>query len=200
MNKLINNLKRRNFDAVFFENKEDAVRSLLAEFGENKSIAWGGSVTLNELGIKEILKTKNLKVLDRDSARTPEEKRQIHLQSFDCDYYLMSSNAVTEDGKLVNVDGFGNRLACLIFGPRKVYVIVGKNKICKTEEEAVNRVRNIVAPRNAKRLGLKTPCTAKGVCQDCLSEQCICNQLVITRRSLIKDRIKVVVINEDLGY
>jgi hypothetical protein len=200
MNTLIDNLKRRNFDAVFFENKEEAVAALLTEFDENKSIAWGGSVTLADLGIKERLKTRNLKILDRDAVSSPEEKRMIQLASFDCDFYLMSSNAVTQDGKLVNIDGSGNRLACLIYGPRKVYVIVGRNKICATEEDAVKRVRNIAAPQNAKRLGLKTPCAERGTCQDCLSEQCICNQMVITRRSLIKGRIKVVVINEDLGY
>ncbi len=200
MDSLIKNLKRRNFDAAFFNTREEAVTYLLSQFEKNKTVSWGGSVTLTELGIKELLKTKNLRILDRDHAGSPGEKRQVQLDSFDSDYYLMSTNAITKAGELVNVDGSGNRVASLIYGPKTVFVISGINKICETESDAVNRVRKYVAPLNAKRLGLKTPCIKTGSCQDCLSEQCICNHIVVTRRSLIKGRIKIILINEELGF
>lgn len=199
MDRLIKNLKKRNFDAFFFNTREEAVKYLLSEFEDNRTISWGGSVTLNELGIKELLKTKKMSILDRDHAGSPEEKRQIQLDSFDSDYYLMSTNAITKAGELVNIDGTGNRLASLIYGPKAVYVISGTNKVCETESDALNRVRKFVAPRNVKRLGLKTPCAEKGECQDCLSEQCICNHIVVTRRSWTRGRIKVILINENLG-
>lgn len=200
MDGLIKNFKKRNFDAVFFNTREEAVNYLLSEFENKKTVSWGGSVTLNELGIKELLKTKNLRILDRDHAGSPEEKRQIQLDSFNSDYYLMSTNAITKAGELVNVDGSGNRVASLIYGPKTVYVISGINKVCETESDAINRVKKIVAPQNAKRLGLKTPCSENEVCHDCLSEQCICNHIVVTRRSWIKGRIKIILINEELGF
>ncbi len=200
MDRLIKNFKRRNFDAVFFNTREEAVNYLLSQFEKNKTVSWGGSVTLDELGIKEMLKTKNLRILDRDHTGSAEEKRKVQLDSFDSDYYLMSANAITKAGELVNVDGSGNRVASLIYGPKAVYVISGINKICETESDAMNRVRKYVAPLNAKRLGLKTPCNETGSCQDCLSDQCICNHIVVTRRSWIRGRIKIILINEELGF
>jgi hypothetical protein len=199
MENLVKKLKQRNYNAIQFDSKKEARDYLISKFKDKDIIAWGGSVTINELGIKAEIEKRGIKTLDRDKARTPGEKRKIHLDSFDCDSYLMSTNAITEDGLLINIDGFGNRLANLIFGPKNVYVIAGKNKICKSEQDAIERVRHYAAPRNAKRLGLNTPCTETGECQDCLSEQCICNQIVISRRSWIKDRVNIILINEDLG-
>lgn len=199
MNDLIKNFKKRNIEAVWFETKEEATEQLLKEFEDGNMIAWGGSMTLNELGLKEKLIERNLTILDRDNVKSSEEKRAMQIASFDSDYYLMSSNAITKGGELINIDGSGNRLAAMLYGPRKVYVIVGKNKICKTEKEAIDRVKNYVAPRNALRLGFNTPCVKTEMCYNCLNEQCICNHMVITRRSWEDGRIKVVIINENLG-
>ncbi len=198
MKALLQNLKRRNYNAIYFDSKEEAKQHLLSQFKENQSIAWGGSMTINELEIKELLHSTGMEVLDRDNAKSPEEKREIHLASFDCDHYLMSSNAITEDGLLVNIDALGNRVANLIFGAKSVHIIVGKNKICKTEQEALTRARK-VAPKNTKRLDFNTPCRQTGECHDCLSEQCICDHIVISRRAWVKNRVNIVVVGENLG-
>lgn len=199
MDTLIKKLEQRNYHAYRFDSKLKAKEFLISQIKHNEVVAWGGSQTINELGIKDELENVGIKTLDRDKAKSPEDKRKIHVDSFDCDAYLMSTNAITEDGLLINIDGLGNRVANLIFGAKNIYVIVGKNKICKSEKDAIERVRQFVAPRNAKRLGLNTPCIQKGECQDCLSDQCICNQIVISRRSWIKDRVKVLLIDEEIG-
>lgn len=196
---LIENFKSRNIRAVYCENREEAVRFLLSEFEDGKSISWGGSMTIDRLGIKQIIKSGGMSVLDRDNAATPEEKHRMQQETFLCDYYLMSSNAFTRDGKLVNIDGIGNRVAALIYGPAKVFVVVGRNKLCDTEEQALDRVRNLAAPKNAARLNRNTPCAESGVCHNCLVDDCICSHIVVTRRSWHKDRITVVLIDEEMG-
>lgn len=196
---IIQSFRSRNVDAVYAETREEAVRYLLSEFESGKTISWGGSMTISQLGIKEQLVRRGLNILDRDNAATPEEKHRMQQQTFFCDYYLMSSNAVTRDGKLVNIDGIGNRVAALIYGPARVFVVVGKHKICATEAEALDRVRNIAAPKNAARLSRETPCADTGVCHDCLEEQSICSHIVVTRRSWHKGRITVVLVDEELG-
>ena len=142
---------------------------------------------------------KGVVLLDRALAKNPQEVRNIYLQTFGCDAYLMSSNALSENGVLVNIDGNGNRLANLVYGSTKVFLLVGKNKICKTEEESLARVRNYVAPLNSKRLNKNTPCVIDGKCHDCLSPECICNHIVFTRHCLYPNRIHVVLINDNLG-
>jgi len=184
---------------IIAQTKEEAKELLLKEIKEQKSIAWSGSASLQELGIKEAIRKRNMVILDRDHARDSEDKHNIHIASFGCDYYLMGTNAITRDGKLVNMDGLGNRLAAMIYGPDKVYVIAGINKICDSEEEAIQRVRQYAAPANAARLHRNTPCAQTGICHDCLDDECICSHLVITRRSWHKERITIVLVNEDLG-
>ncbi len=197
--RLLGNFRKRNFDAFYFHDKAGALEYLISEFKVGKTITWGGSLTINEIGIKELIRKRDLHIIDRDTAVTHEEKHRMHLESFSCDYYLMSSNAVTRDGKLVNIDGIGNRVAALIYGPAAVYVIVGVNKICKDEDEALERVRNLTAPKNAIRLKRSTPSAETGFCHDCLKEQCICSHIVVTRRSWTRNRIKIIIINEALG-
>lgn len=196
---LIQSFRSRNIDAVYAETADEALRYLLSEFESGKTVSWGGSMTISQLGIKERLADCGLNVIDRDHAANPEEKHRMQQQTFYCDYYLMSSNAVTRDGILINIDGIGNRVAALIYGPARVFVVVGRNKICDTEAEALNRVRNIAAPKNAARLSRETPCVDSGVCHDCLEEQSICSHIVITRRSWHKGRITVVLVDEELG-
>ena len=200
MEKLISNLKKRNYLVESFKNKEEALDYLLNQFEPQKSIAWGGSVTLDELGIKNEIRNKNWIVLNRDNAKTPQEKRDIQIKSFDADYYLLSTSAISEDGLLVNIDGNGNRLAAFIFGPKKVFVIAGTNKICKSEEEAMDRVRNIAAPKNTQRLKRNTPCAKTGTCHNCLSDDCVCSHIIVTRRSWVKGRVEIILIEEELGF
>ncbi len=139
-------------------------------------------------------------MLDRSLARTPEESRQIYAKTVLADYYLMSTNAITLGGELINIDGNGNRVACLIQGPSHVIIIAGMNKVVSDVPGGVARVRNMASPANAIRLNRNLPCAASGVCHDCLSPECFCNQIVVTRRSMHPGRIKIYLVGEELGY
>lgn len=198
--KLIKALKKRNMEAFYVENKAEAKKKVLELIPEKSSIGWGGSMTLNEIDIFKELRKGDFKLFDRSKAETDEEKAEIEHQALSSDYFLMSSNAITQDGKLVNVDGNGNRLAALIYGPKNVIIIAGVNKIRIDEETARKRVRNQAAPANATRLDIKTPCVKTGYCSDCQVEDTICCQTVITRRSREKVRIKVILVGEKLGF
>jgi hypothetical protein len=196
---LLHNLRKRNFGAVAFEKREEAVAWLLSQIEDKKSVTWGGSLTLNEIGIKDALRERDVTILERDRVTDPDEKHRLQRDTFFCDYYLMSTSAITEDGVLVNIDGIGNRLAAMMYGPDKVFVVAGVNKVYGTEEEALGAVRNHAAPWNAARLHRKTPCASTGYCHDCLTSDCVCSHIVFTRRSWHKERIIVVLINEMLG-
>jgi len=199
--KVIKGLEKRNFNGYYCETAEAAVEKAMAMLEDGASAAWGGSETLKQTGLIERLKqADNLQVIDRDAAQTPEEKRQIYFKCSAADYYFMSSNAITQDGELVNVDGMGNRVACLIYGPANIIILAGMNKIVPDVRSGIERVRYTAAPPNANRLGLKTPCASAGYCMDCHVPDCICSDIVITRRSKEKGRIKVILIGEDSGY
>ena len=148
----------------------------------------------------DLLRSGNYALIDRKQAKTPEEARELYARTVMADYYFMSTNAITMDGELVNIDGNGNRIACLVQGPSHVCLIVGRNKVSVTLEDAIGRARNIAAPPNVQRLHRQTPCAATGRCADCFSPDCICSHTVITRRSLHPGRIQVFLVNEDLGY
>ena len=164
------------------------------------SVSWGGSMTLEEIGLIEALKNSDYTVYDRATAQTPEEKEKFFSEVAVCDYYFMSANAITLDGQLVNIDGLGNRVASLIHGPKNVIVIAGINKVAKDVDAAIDRVQNFAAPPNAVRLGLNLPCAKYGRCVECLDASCMCCQTVITRKSRIRGRIKVIIVGEELGY
>ena len=175
-------------------------RQALALLEPNTSISWGGSMTLEQIGLPKLLAEKNcFKLLDRSKV-SPEDLADFYLQALSVDTYFMSSNAITEDGKLINIDGRGNRVAALIYGPKQIIIIAGMNKIAKDEASALDRIRNTAAPINAIRLNKNTPCAHTGQCHDCLSPDCICMQTVITRNSAEKNRIKVILVGENLGY
>lgn len=197
---VIKNLEKRGMDGFYFENKEDCLRTILQMLPDGCSITWGGSESVKEIGLMEAFAEGNYRLIDRFAANTPEESRKVYAQAVMADYFFMSSNAVTLDGELVNVDGRGNRVACLIHGPEYVFIIIGQNKLVTTAEEGMNRARNFAAPANAKRLNRQTPCFSTGRCGDCLSNDCMCCHTVITRKSLVKGRIKVFIVGEDLGY
>lgn len=195
---VVKNLQSRHFGAQYCKTAEEAKAAALALIGDGKTVSWGGSVTVDELGIKEILRQRNQPLFDRDTAATPAEAEEMMRKGLTADVFLMSSNAVSADGCLVNLDGRGNRVAALTYGAEKVIVLAGMNKVAPTVEDAVKRVRNVAAPMNAQRFG-GTPCCETGKCHDCRSENCICCSLVITRMSRLPGRIHVILVGEDLG-
>ena len=197
---IIKNLEKRNMTAYYCESKDACCKKVLEIIGNGKSVSWGGTMSMKQCGIAEALaENSTLTILDR--AKQPADKmKEFFKEVSACDYYIMGTNAITLDGELVNIDGNGNRLASLIFGPEHVIVIAGMNKVSTDVPEALHRVRNIASPPNTVRLGKNTPCAADGRCHDCMSPDCICNQIVITRRSREKERIIVLLVNDNLGF
>lgn len=197
---IIKNLEKRNITGHYFENSQ-ALRDYLKKALPEKSvISWGGSESIKESGVMDLLHEGNYNLIDRTAAKTPQEAREIFSRTVLADYYFMSSNAITLDGELINIDGNGNRIACLAQGPSHVFLIIGRNKIASTVEDGIHRVRNIAAPPNVQRLNRQTPCLKSGRCQNCQSPESICSHLIITRRSFQKDRLHVFLVNEELGY
>jgi hypothetical protein len=148
----------------------------------------------------DAIKGANYELIDRADAKTPEEDRIMYSRQVMADFFLMSSNAITIDGELVNIDGRANRVSLLCWGPQNVIVIAGMNKIASDVESAIQRVRDAAAPPNTVRLNKNTPCAQTGRCGNCYSPDCICSQIVITRRSSTPKRIKVILVGEELGY
>lgn len=197
---LIKNLAKRQIEGFYCPDKESAVKKALELMPEGASVAWGGSMTLAETGLLSAVKAGPYQVIDRDSAKTPEERRALYGQICCADFFLMSTNAITLEGELVNVDGTANRVAFLCFGPQEVIILAGMNKLVKDVAAGYDRARNMAAPPNTLRLNRKTPCAATGRCGDCQSPESICCQTVITRRSSVPGRIKVILIGEELGF
>lgn len=198
---VIKNLKKRQIEGYYFPTAQEAVEKAMSLLANHATVGFGGSVTLTETGMLDALRAcPTIQLLDRDAADTMEEKVKILHQCLSADTYFMSTNALTIDGELVNIDGNGNRVAALIYGPNEVIILAGMNKIVPSVEEAIHRIRNTATPPNCIRLSKQTPCTATGACSDCLSADCICNQIVITRRSGFPGRIKVLLIGEHLGF
>ena len=199
-NTIIENMKKKNLEGYYCQTSADAVEKALSLMPEGSSLTWGGSVTLTECGLMDAIRERNYELIDRMTAKTPEESRALYGKQVMADYFLMSSNAVTIGGELVNIDGNSNRVACLCCGPKNVIVIAGINKVVSTIEDGVRRVRNFAAPPNTVRLNRNTPCAKTGKCGDCYSPDCVCSQIVITRRSSIPNRIKVILVGEELGF
>lgn len=193
-------LRRRSFEAYYVSTAAEATQKVLELIPAEHSVAWGGSVTVDQLGIKEQLRRRGQQLLDRDSARTAEERQALMRQGLTCGTFLMSSNAISADGQLVNIDGNGNRVAALCFGPQSVIVVAGMNKVMGDLPSAMARARQVAAPGNAQRFGLSTPCSVTGLCADCSSPDCICCQVVTTRFSRPAGRIKVILVGEELGF
>ena len=197
---VVKNLKSINIDAYFVSSKEEALKKALEIIPQESSISWGGSVSIESIGLKEAVRNGNYKVLDREKATTLEEKHEIMHQALSSDFFLTSCNAISEDGVLVNIDGVANRLAAICYGPKHVLMIVGINKVVKSVEDAISRARNIAAPINAQRFDINTPCKKTGCCYDCKSLDTICCQLLITRYSKIKSRIILILVDDNIGY
>lgn len=192
-------LEARHFEAYYCATKEEAREKILSLIPKSDTVSWGGSATMEVLGIIDSVRKSN-NVIDRDTAKTPEEKADLMCKSLLCDTYLCGTNAMSEDGILVNVDGNGNRVAAMTYGPKNVIVAVGVNKIVKTEADAISRARNIAAPINAQRFGLETPCNKTGECGNCKLTQSICCYMVTTRLCRPAKKIKVVIIGEAMGF
>lgn len=208
--KVIKNLQSRKFEAYYCDNAIEAVKKALSFIPELSSVSWGGSVTLEEIGLLNRVRQGSYMITDRDKAQTMEERYDLMRQSLLCDTYLTSFNAVSEDGILVNIDSVGNRTAAITFGPKSVIAIVGVNKVCKTAEDAVIRARTYAAPINVYRCSCssspflhspqKTPCLINGACGDCKTDDCICSYIVQTRMCKTAGRIKVILVGESLGF
>lgn len=194
-------LKKRSFDAYYFDEPAEAADKIISLIPKDHLVSWGGSMTMNALGIQERLAKEGYNLLDRDKASTPEERAEIMRKALVCDTFLSGTNAISKDGQLVNIDGYGNRVAAMIFGPKQVIVAAGMNKVAKTLDDALVRARTIAAPTNAQRFpNLKTPCNENGSCADCLNGDTICSFFVTTRFCKPQGRIKVVLIGKDLGF
>ncbi len=198
--RVIKGLESRNMEGFYTQTKEEALAKALELIEEGSSIGWGGSVSVERIGLIKALSEGNYVTVDRSKAKSVEEKEEIQRACFSADYFLTSSNAISEDGILVNIDGNSNRVAAICYGPKKVIMIVGMNKVTKTEADAMARARNIAAPINAQRFPLDTPCKKIGSCMNCMSRDTICCQFLTTRYSRQADRIKVILVNEDLGF
>lgn len=167
---------------------------------DGSSVTWGGSMTIREIGLTSALHKRKLKVLDRDLAANSDEVQRIYREAFSADYYLSSTNAISEDGVLVNIDGNGNRVAAITFGPKHVIFVVGLNKVTQDVGSALARARSTASPTNAARFDVKTPCQVDGVCHNCNSSDCICNYIHFLRNSHPAGRHIVVLVGEELGY
>lgn len=196
---LVKNLRNRHFDAWYCDTKEDALAKVLELIPQGAKIGWGGVLSAQQIGLFDALRSGNYDLLDRDLCKTQEEREQMMKDALFSDVFLTGANGLSLDGQMVNIDGTGNRVGAIIYGPKKVIVIAGMNKVCDTLEEAVKRAREVAAPLNMMRFMKDTPCAATGKCGDCKAEGCICNQIVITRHCRPVGRIQFVLVGEQLG-
>ncbi len=203
--KTIKALKKNNMNAFYLDKKEEVVPFIEKMLSNGSTVTTGGSMTLAECGVMDLLKSGNYNFLDRSKA---EDIKKLYRESFFADFYLCSSNAVTENGELYNADGNSNRVAAICYGPEKIIMVVGINKIVKNLDEAVKRVKVIAAPLNCKRLDCRSYCFSKGKCKGadgemtdgCSGDSRICCSYLISAHQRIKDRINVIIVGEKLGY
>ena len=196
---LVRNLQSRHFEAYYCSTKEEALQKALSLMPVGSSVGWGGSVTCQQIGILDAVRAGEYQIVDRDAAKTPAEREEALRRCLLVDTFLTSANGLSMDGQMVNIDGTGNRLAAICFGPKQVIVIAGMNKVEDTLEAAINRARTVAAPMNQQRFGFPNPCTTTGTCGDCKCETSICNHILVTRHCR-GQRIKFVLVGEDLGF
>ena len=198
--RMIKNLKRRHMDAYYCKTAAEAVNKVSELIADGSSVTWGGSMTIRDMGIPQALKSRGtLEVLDRDVVSDRDEVVKIYERAFTADVYLSSANAISEDGVRVNIDGNGNRVAAITWGPKRVIFIIGINKVAQTVEAALQRARSTASPINAARFDIQTPCQVDGVCHNCNSSDCICNYVHFLRNSP-RGRHTVILVGDEFGY
>ena len=197
---LVKNLRSRHFDACYCPDRETALKKALQWFPENASVGWGGALSAQQIGLIDAVKEGPYQPLDRETTKTPEERAMMMKRCLTADVFLTGANAISMDGQMVNIDGIGNRVAAIVYGPDTVIVIAGMNKVTDTLEDAVRRARTVAAPMNNQRFANQNPCKATGSCADCKCADSICNQILITRNCRPAGRIKFILVGEVLGF
>ena len=196
---LVKNLKARHFDAWYCDTKEEALAKVLELIPEGSTVGWGGAMSAQQIGLMEALNVGNYNAIDRDRCSNQAERDQAARDSMFADFFLTGANGLSLDGQMVNIDGTGNRVAAIAYGPKNILVIAGMNKVEDTLDAAINRARTVAAPMNKQRFRNETPCAITGACADCKSEGCICNQILVTRHCRPVGRIKFILVGEALG-
>lgn len=197
---LLKNLHSRHFEAYYCPDREQALAKALELIPEGASVGWGGAMSAQQIGLIDAVKAGKYQVIDRDTGATPQEREALMKRCLTADVFLCGANALSLDGQMVSIDGNGNRLAAIVYGPETVLVVAGMNKVCDTLEAAMTRARTVAAPMNKQRFSAQTPCEVTGTCADCKSDGCICNQILITRNCRPNGRIKFILVGEELGF
>lgn len=200
LKQIINNFNQRKIEVQYFTTGLDFKTYLKDIIPEGSIVGIGNSMTLKTMQISETLSHQGFKVLDKTLARNKEESDILKKKSLLADWYLTGSNAITVDGQIVNIDHSGNRVAAMLYGPDNVIVVIGVNKIEETLDQAINRTRNIAAPLNAKRAGFNPPCVKLNKCIDCTSQDRVCNYLVVIEGQSKPGRLKLCIIEQELGF
>ena len=197
---LVKNLRSRHFEAYYCESREQALEKALELIPMGATVGWGGALSAKQIGLLDAMNNGNYNAIDRDKTPNPEQRKQAMKRCLLADVFITGANALSMDGQMVNIDGNGNRVAPIVYGPESIIVIAGMNKVMDTLDAAMIRARTVAAPMNKQRFDLQTPCEVTGTCGDCKSEGCICNQILITRNSKPAGRIKIILVGEDLGF
>ncbi len=197
---LVKNLRARQFEAFYCDSKEEALKQTLELIPEGSTVGWGGAASAEQIGLLDAVRTGNYRAIDRDTAQSPQERTELMRQCLLTEVFISGTNALSLDGQMVNIDGNGNRVAAIAYGPKSVVIIAGMNKVTDTLETAVTRARTVAAPINKQRFPAPTPCLVTGTCGDCKAEGCICNQILVTRNCRPAGRIKVILVGEALGF
>ena len=196
---LVKNLESRHFEAYYCATRAEALSKAMELIPEQASVGWGGAMSAEQIGLLDAVRCGNYVALDRDACSTPDEKAKIAKECMFADVFISGANAMSLDGQMVNIDGTGNRVAAIVYGPKIILVIVGMNKVMDSLDDALQRARTVAAPLNQQRFQLPNPCTVTGTCADCKSQTCICNQILLTRHCRPAGRIKFILVGEDLG-
>ncbi len=197
---LVKNLQSRHFDAYYCDNRDEALEKALSLIQPGAVISWGGATSAQQIGLLDAVRAGDYRVIDRSLCSTPEERERASMDALQADVFISGANALSLDGQMVNIDGTGNRVAAIVYGPKNVIVIAGMNKVEDSLDAAINRARTVAAPVNQQRFGLDNPCTMTGTCADCKSVTCICNHILVTRHCRPVGRIQFVLVGEDLGF
>ena len=196
---LVKNLQSRHFDAYYCEDRAAALQKALELIPQDAVVGWGGAMSAEQIGLMDAMNNGPYRAIDRSKCATMAEREQAMKNCLFADYFLSGANALSLDGQMVNVDGTGNRVAAIIYGPKNVLVIAGMNKVVDTLDDAIRRARTVASPMNKQRFPNQTPCEVTGTCGDCKAEGCVCNQIVITRHCRPAGRIKFIIVGEELG-